>query len=504
MIEVELPDGRIAEFPENMSQEEIQNVLRQQIPQPDISYLEQITEGSPQRRREMQRISSQYESGQITSPEYVLQNLGEAAGNIGDVAGRAIGDVASGAYGLLPESAQQNIEQAVAPIGRAVMPAIEQAGQYYGSLKEKYPRQMENVEAATNVGLLAAPALGRAKQIQGGVSRGGSALAQKVLPDPKTLSSEEIKKTASRLFKRADEKGGVLKTDVTNQFVDDVLDEIPQTDLGKAVIGENPVSKLTERIEFLRNRPMTLQAAQEIDEALGDLAYGSMNPVTGQIDKQGLKFLNVQSKFRNAIENAPEELVVGGKEGFDALKDARKYWATSLRLADVEKAIQKGLGTEQPQTGIKNAFKTLLNSKKIRNYSPSEVQAIKQAAQKGVLTDVLGTFGSRLNPQLTGIGVGLAAQDTSMGVLAFGAQAVGAGVARNAATKLQLARAKQVENLIRQRIGDTSGQKFALTPEIKLLAKEAGIVSMPSGGVQALLEELQNIQQTGTVPSEEK
>jgi hypothetical protein len=201
----------------------------------------------------------------------------------------------------------------------------------------------------------------------------------------------------------------------------DVYKELPQTELGQIVTGENTATGLAKRLQSAMDKPMSLQAAQEIDEALGDFAYSSINPVTGQVDKQGMKFLNMQSKFRNAVENASDDMVIGGKEGYETLKDARQYWSTSLRLADVEKAIRKGLATEQPQTGIKNQFKTLLNSKKINQYSPAEVRAIESAANKGSLTDLLGTFGSRLNPQITGGAAFIGTGDpiTGLGVLLF-------------------------------------------------------------------------------------
>lgn len=504
MIEIELPDGTIAEFPDTMNNGEIQAVLQKQFPPTGRqSYINQLTQGSPERQAEMQRISSEYGSGQITVPEYIFQNIGEATGNISDIIGRGIGDVVGGAYGLLPERTRQAMAEKVAPVGQAVAPVLQSVGEGYSQLKQQYPRTMENVEAGANILGIAAPMAGRAKQISGAIERGGKSVVQKFSPKPKSLNAEDLKKIADEKFYIADQKGGVLKPAITNKFIDDVLTELPQTEMGKVVIGETPVSKLTERLNLIRDKPMSLQAAKEIDEALGDLAYSNINPVTGQLDKQGSKFINIQSKLRNTIENADDSLVIGGKGGFEALDDARKYWSTSLRLSDVEKAIQKGLMAEQPQTGIKNAFKTLLNSKKIRNYSPAEVRAIEIAANKGVVTDLLGNFGSRLNPQIVGALSGFGTANPLVGVGAFAGQSVLSGLSRKAATSIQLKKAEKVSELIRQRVGNTSNQRFSLTPEIKQLAKEVGISTIPAGGVNALLNELQIIQQTGTIPEKE-
>lgn len=495
MREIVLNDGRILTLTGNETPDQI-NTLKQKLSmmQQPQTYMEQIREGSPQRQQELARIRQQFQAGEITAPEYAFQKFGEAAGNVGDIVGRGIGDVVGGAYGMLPQDVRSGIEQRAQPYIQDIAQVAQRAGDVYGEVKETFPRAMENVEAAANIATLGIPAGIRSKQLAGSLTRTGKATAQKLLPNPKTLSSDDLKATSSALFRQADEKGGVLKPQITNEFVRDVSRELPQTQIGQTVIGETPVARLVDRIQSIKDQPMTLQAAQEIDEALGELAYGSMNPATGQIDKQGRKFLNIQSKFRNAIENAPEQMVVGGKEGFESLKDARKYWATSLRLRDVERAIQKGLGTEQPQTGIKNAFKTLLNSKKIANYSPAEVRAIEVAAQKGILTDILGNFGSRLNPTVTGALVGFGAESPQAGAAAFLAQAGASAGARKAATALQLRKARRVEELIRQRVGNGVSQKYALTPEISQLLKELGIVVTPAGGISAALDQLQALQ----------
>lgn len=498
-MQVRLPDGSIGQFPDDMSEQEIESVLQRQFPPAgEQGYIEQLTKGSPQRQSEMKRISSQYRSGDITTPEYVLQNLGEAAGNIGDVVGRGIGDVVGGAYGLLPQSTRESVAGYVEPAGQALAPVAQTIGDVYGKAKEEAPRLMENIEAGTNIALLGLPASQRAKQIGGAVGRAGEATIKKFLPSPKSLSSQDLKLISSEMYQKADNLGGVFKPEITNKFVKDVYKELPQTELGQIVAGENSATALARRLEGAMDKPMTLQAAKEIDEALGDLAYGSLNPATGQVDSLGKKFLDIQGKFRSAIESASDDMVVGGKGGYDALKDARNYWATSLRLADVEKAIRKGLATEQPQTGIKNQFKALLNSKKIMKYSPEEVRAIDLAANKGALTDLLGTFGSRLNPQIIGAAMMLAV-DPATGLAAFLGQSAASAAARKVATGIQLKKASQVENLIRQRVGDMSGQKYALTPEINQLLQEVGIMSLPSGGISELLNQLQEIQQTGTI-----
>lgn len=504
MIEIQLPNGQIAQFPEGTADSTIESVLAKEFPieQQEVGYLEQISKGSPQRQQEMNRISSQFGQGEISAPEYVFQNLGEAAGNIGDVVGRGMGDIGSAAYGLLPEQAQQKIGSTLAPIGQAIAPYIQAGQQGYGAVKERFPRAMENVEAGTNIGTMGVVGGLRRAGIQESVGTAGKAIKQKLMPNPKTLSAQELKEIGGGLFQVADQKGGILQPQFTNKYLDDIAKELPQTEAGIILQGENNVTQLIRRAQELRDKPLNLESAKEIDEILGELAYSNLTPF-GELDKNGRKFANMQATFRESIENADEAMVSGGKEGFEALKDARNYWSTSLRLRDVERIIEKGLQAEQPATSIKNGFKTLLNSKKIKNYSPQEVQAIREAANKGVMTDLVGTFGSRLSPQITGaaVFVGSGANPFAAAGAAAANYAVSAG-ARKAATNMQLKKANFVENLIRERVGE-GNQKFKLTPEIKKLAKEAGVMSFGAGGVDVIMNELQQIQETGTVQEEQ-
>jgi hypothetical protein len=89
-------------------------------------------------------------------------------------------------------------------------------GEGYGQVKQAAPRLMENVEAGTNIALLGAGGIGRTKQISGTVERGGTGIVQKFLPSPKKLTSDELRTTASELYQKADELGGVFKPEVTN------------------------------------------------------------------------------------------------------------------------------------------------------------------------------------------------------------------------------------------------------------------------------------------------
>jgi hypothetical protein len=107
------------------------------------------------------------------------------------------------------------------------------------------------------------------------------------------------------------------------------------------------------------------------------------------------------------IENAGPGDVTGGDAGFDALAPARKAWAQSRKLDDLERIQQRAELTDNPATSIRTQIRTLItNRTKARGYSPEEIAALKDAAERGMVGGALHVFGSRLLPLVAG-GIGL-------------------------------------------------------------------------------------------------
>lgn len=291
---------------------------------------------------------------------------------------------------------------------------------------------------------------------------------KKIIPN-----SDQVREAGSRAFQAAEKHGGALDAKVANGFYNKVLGIRPQTLEGQVFAGESAVSKLYEKIPSLMNRPMTLRAAQEVDEALGDLAYASMDTF-GKISKDGQKFLNMQRALRDTIENVDESMVIGGKAGFDALKDARKYWSTSLKMRDIERILQRAEGKEQPVTVIKNGFNNLLNrGDKLKGYSPAEVKAIRKAAKTGIVTDIVKLAGSGLVPILSGVGGG------AVGGIPGGVASAMLGsaiqqVAKKTGTVIQTGKANKALEEVARRSGLVSEtQRIDFKKLLKLKPKEA-------------------------------
>jgi len=216
--------------------------------------------------------------------------------------------------------------------------------------------------------------------------------------------SEIISQQANRAYQAADELGGILKPEATDSFIDDIGKKVmPQTAAGKILAGDNTVTKVMSRLDELRGQPLTLTAAQEIDETLGDFVDSEFG-IKG-LSKQGKKILDIQNSFRDMIENADESMVSGdaGKKGFEALKEGRKLWSKKMRISDIERIISRAEMSEQPANAIKSGFKTLYNNPtRMRGYSDAEKKLIKQAANEGLALEALRGIASRLTGIISG------------------------------------------------------------------------------------------------------
>jgi hypothetical protein len=211
----------------------------------------------------------------------------------------------------------------------------------------------------------------------------------------------------------------------------------------------------------IRNRPMTLQSAQELDEMLGDIVDSHTD--NGRLTKQGLKIQKIQDALRDTIENADKNNIVGGKEGFEAWEKGRNEWATALRLRDIEKILRNAEATDNEATAIKAGFRTLMrNDKRFNRYNAAEKAAIKKAATDGIITGTLRTvLGSRLLAGVGGVaGGGLPGAIASVPV---------SMAARAAATKIKKGQANRVAREVGKRLSNKEIGKLPPREAIKLL-----------------------------------
>tara|TARA_R110000868_G_scaffold161193_3_gene391212 strand:+ start:232 stop:1698 length:1467 start_codon:yes stop_codon:yes gene_type:complete len=278
-----------------------------------------------------------------------------------------------------------------------------------------------------------------------GIKKIGDIKGGEELPLPSSI----LKSQSSKLFKIADDKGGIFKQSKYSDFIKQAEDElIPDSAIGKVLEEGSESLQVLNQIKAAQGEVFDLKGVQALDNFLGDKIM-KFTQLNGTVTNEGRKFLNVQNSLRKIIDTAKPQDVVGGKEGLVALKQAKSLWSKSLKLGDVERILAKADLSDNPATVIKSGFRALAsNPKRLKGYSNGEVKLIKQAAQSGIIGDTLRTLGSRLIP------IGAAVTD---GGLASTGIALGASSAsRNLAARSQVNRAdKIIEEIVNSAVNST-------------------------------------------------
>lgn len=295
-----------------------------------------------------------------------------------------------------------------------------------------YEPKTDPGKIAKGVGEFAPAMVGGASLAKKGVQKIGEYFPKSVIPN-----ADELRTIGGGLYDGLDKIGGRMKPEIADKFVEQIQKMKPQTEMGKAYAGENDFTKSVDRLAAaMKGKSISLGEAQELDELLGEEIDKFIE--NGVPTKQGKKLLDIQTSLRNMITESPEDHFVGGKEGFEQLSKARQVWAASRRVADIEKIMTRAELSPNPDNAIRSGFRALYtNQARMRGFSAEEKEAIKKAAESGIVGDLIGMVGSRLNPIISyasGAGLGADAAVAGASMAARGARtAVAVGRAKNAA-----------------------------------------------------------------------
>ncbi|MGG7581700.1 hypothetical protein [Rhizobium sp. Nf11,1] len=382
---------------------------------------------------------------------------------INAVRGREVGTFSDNYTKGRDEIRKLNEEQSAAePIRSIALQGLGGLAQGVGSAVKAAPtvlgRIAQGVGTGAGYGALAGAGAGEGvsdrvgKAVEGGVvggvtggvlsaageAVGGAVRVAKGVKAPRP-TADELGQAARSAYEEAEKSGGVFRSSVTDKFINDAVKGLnPQTDAGKLIAGESELSKISDRLQLLKGRKLSLAEAQEIDEYLGEMIDSYVD--AGRLTKPGRKLLDVQTAFRNSIENAPPQAIEGGKQGSEALKEGRRLWSQSAQLRDIQKILTRAELSPQPASAIKSGFRTMVsNPARLRGYSAEAQKLMREAARSGIVGDTLGTFSTRL----LGL-VGLATNGLGGAV----AGDVAASGIRGIGTDLQMNRALKVTDAI--------------------------------------------------------
>lgn len=227
MIEVELPDGRIAEFPEGMAPEQIEAVLANQFPaksRREMDFGERMGQNYQRRTKNMQESADAFVAGDQSMLETGAQQALQYAQLAPDVAGEAF--VSS--FRSLPDFIENPIRQGASNVysgladtafGRSVGNIAGQVADSYQGFAEENPRAARNLTALGNLGNLAlalAPIKGKSA-----VGRTGEATGQALKTTGKiglkttNLAMKPLIKSGAWAAKKLDDAAEAVATGVS-------------------------------------------------------------------------------------------------------------------------------------------------------------------------------------------------------------------------------------------------------------------------------------------------
>lgn len=301
IAEVELPDGRIAEFdvPEGATEQQILAFAAQTFPtiQQAPSFGSRVAGDIEQRGVNISDIAQIREGGTQSGIESSLQTFGQGVAAGGDIIGRGIQSAAETGFEALPDIDQatlrligEDIKNSV--VGQLGIQALQSGTEAYGAFREENPRAARNIEAFLNIAT-------------GGLIGGGIRSGTKVLAE---VTPDVIKTAIPKVIETA--KAGVQTA-------------------GKTIA--KPVERLVRgrtADQVLANRITADQAS----EALGELQKGKISVLADVAGDEVQGFTRAVGKVSGGARN----IVADALEGRSEAAVTRVSNALSKNISNVE------------------------------------------------------------------------------------------------------------------------------------------------------------------------
>jgi hypothetical protein len=500
MIEVELPDGTIAEFPDGTSQDVMRNALRKRFGSAQPAQAPP-SEAYTQARSEMSAMTQN-----PTTPRSIPRRIDDAVRGVADAATFGFSDEIAAGLGSLTgiggESGQydQNLAQqrqrdatggmerfggqlagAVAMPGAAAKSTLGAvrngalAGGLYGFGSGE--GSLENRASSAAMGGAVGGAAGGA--LRGVANTLGTRAAAKAIP-----SNDMIRKAAEAAYQTADNAGIVIRPEATKRLAREVVNDL--TEFGYDPALQPGVTAILKRLQGLQGQNVTLKGMDVIRRVAGNAAQSFDNPSQQKLARQ------IIDRIDDHVTNLkqPDVLMGDVRKGLPALKQGRELWGRLRRSEMVDTAVAKAdLRAASTGSGGNADNATRQNVRRLLE-KPKGMSATEQKAANAVVRGSPGQNALRLAGKLSPSGNGLMAALGIGGTMvnpAVGIASLGGMAAKSAADRMTAKNVERLSQIIRS--GGKSAQELAklarggqlAIPEVKrieALAKMLG-VSVP-------------------------
>ena len=422
------------------------------IPQAKTGYIDSIANDDKANLANDAEVSGQVQRGEINPLSGLLQHTKNAVSPITNVMGETIKQIPG--YDTAMSGLQKGAQATSDFLDQN--PTVQKGADFASDQMQKHPEAVEDVKSLADISQLFGlkPA---ADLIEGGIGGAKTALQASsdnaaatgaeiaAKPVPSGLTSSQGFDIAKRAYNAADATGGNLAPQAVNTWLDNSAKILPQTNEAKVALGETPATQFMDRIQAFRDKPLSFQAADEIDKGIG----GKITSAMRSGDKEeAARLSGIQDNLRQAVQTLPDTS--------SNITEAKQAFSASSKMRDVENILTDAQSADVPATAIKNGFKSL--AKQLRNnpkgYTPEEIDAIEDASKTGLVTGLMKTLGGKLISHMTALaaGAGGGAVGGLPGAIAGFSAAEGGGYAmRQAAAAMQRAKGQKVLDILGNR-----------------------------------------------------
>jgi len=408
MIEVDLPDGSVAEFPDGTSPDAIKGALQKKFG------VQQPAQAAPERPSWFPSLRAATDASAagvmfgfddeigagmmapIEAAKDWYQGKGFDMGAaytrgqqqldaqkaqrrqdrpIASIVGELAGGLATG--GVLGKAGLSLAAKPVGMAGKIGAGAVEGAGYgaLYGAGEAKPGERLQGAGTGAAVGGITGGAVGA---VGGALA---NRAARKAAPAAVAPSADDLASTSSALYAASEAQGVAFNPTATKRLGNNL----------KLAAGQ-----LNEKL-----RPLTAGTVDDVDKMLGgqmslkqiDEFRQGLNMDIGAAKGQDRMFLQRMKTITDSfLDNASPADMTGGPQGVEYLKSARQMWARSKKAETVEKILDMAdVKTGQyTQSGLANAIKTEMRALykeiqkgKAQGWTKEEIALIRQMARGG-------------------------------------------------------------------------------------------------------------------------
>lgn len=409
VAEIQMPDGRIGQFqvPDGTTPEQVIAFAQQQH---SAGFFDRLGANLSKRQENDYASSQATKRGEQSQPEEILQDLGQGAGLVTDVAGEAI----KSAVDALPNSVQR--------VGRSAARNYmgSSAGQVVGDVAgaiagqadqfvQDNPRAARNIGAVANIAALAPVGKGAEAVLEKpvvGVAKVGSSIADNLGGVAKDISEgtkarnveqlqqagDVLRKNSSGIYKQMRDANALVSSDKINNIISDMRSSLDDSGITDADFHPKTVAVLGKMQKAAESgQGMGLDRLDEYRKLLGGIINDATD-VTGKMDQDGLKASIAKNALDDAVESIKSSEITGGNPtAVSLLKDAQSTWGQYRKFDNVTELVRKyGDRPEQLKKQLQNFVN---NPKKMRGFTATEAGALKQAANYSTGEKIMALLG---------------------------------------------------------------------------------------------------------------